>query len=94
LEPPVLLLQLLDTKRALDRPRENLGLERLSAEIVRAERDRLERVRAIVLPGQHDHLGVRSEHVHLFEQAETFARVVRIRRKPEIHGHHRRLATS
>ena len=50
-----------------------LGLERLGAEVVGAERDRPQRVRAIVLAGQDDHLGVRRERVDLLEQLTTLA---------------------
>ena len=40
-------------------PGEELRLEGLGAEVVRAEVDGAKRMRTIVLTGQHDHLGFR-----------------------------------
>src|SRR6185437_2386712 len=53
--------------------------------------DRLQGVGAVVLAGQHDHLGIRGESVDLLEELQTFGRVVGLRRQPEIHGDDRRL---
>ena len=73
LQPPVLLLQVVQAERAVDGQRQQLGLERLGEEVVGAEPDRAHGVGAVVLPGQHDHLGVRRELEDLLEQLEALA---------------------
>ena len=72
LQPPVLPLQIVQAERAIDRQREELGLERLREEIVRAAADRAHGVGAVVLSGQHDDLGVRRELEDLLQQLEPF----------------------
>ncbi len=73
---------------------EQLGLERLRVEIVGAEADRLDRVRAVVLAGDHDDLRVRRDRQHLGEQREALGRAVRVRRQPEVHRDDRRLVAT
>ena len=81
-------------ERLIDRPREDFRLEWLGAEVVGTERDRLERVGAIVLPREHDHLGVRRKRMDLVQQRESFRRVIRMGRQAEIHGDDRGLVAA
>src|SRR5262245_1115233 len=90
-EAAILLLQLVQTVGAVDGQAEELGFERLGVEVVRAEPDRLDGVRAVVLPGEHDHLRVRREGEHLLEELQALARVVGLRGQAEVHRDHDRL---
>src|SRR5579864_7738580 len=87
----VFLLQLVNAKRAVDRPGQQLGLERLRAEVMRTEADRLQCICPVVLPGQYDHLGPRNECMQLRQQLESLGGIVGLRRKPAIHRDDSRL---
>ncbi len=50
LQPPVFFLQFVHAERPVDRPRQDFRLERLGAEVMRAERDRLQRIRRSFCP--------------------------------------------
>ena len=65
--------------------RQQLGLERLGAEVVRAEADGLQRVGAVVLSGEHDDLGVGRERVDLLEQLRPSVGSSGCGGKPEVH---------
>ncbi len=94
MQAAILFLQLVHAKRPVYRPRQNLGFEWLGAEIVRPKRDRLQRIDPVVLPGEHDDLGVGRKCIYLLEQQESFARIVRMRRQPQIHRDDGRLAAA
>ena len=91
LQPLVLRLQVVDAECPVDRPGQELGLERLGAEIMRAETDRLQGVRTVVLSGQHDHLGRRGERADLLQQPQTLGRIVGMGRQAQVHRDNGRL---
>ena len=93
LQASVLGLQLGQSKRALNRQVEQLRLEGFGKKIIGAQRDGAQGVGLVVLPRQHNHLGVRIGRKYLFEQAETFGHRVRVGRQPQVHGHHGRRMT-
>ena len=84
----VLLLQFVHAEGALDHQRQHVRLERLREEVVGAEFHRLQGVLAVLLAGQHDHLGVRGDREDLLQRAEALVRVVRARRQAQVHRHH------
>ena len=89
LQAPILLLQVEEPKRAVDREREQLGLEWLGEEIVRAHSHGTHGVRAIVLPGQHDDLGVGCGGEDLLQQREPLGDRIGIGRQAEVHRDNR-----
>jgi hypothetical protein len=91
LEPAVLLLQVVQAEGALDDEGQELRLERLRVEVVRAKPDRLHRVRAVVLAGEDDHLRVGEERERLLQASQALGRLVRRGREPEVHRRDRRL---
>ena len=94
LQSPVLGLQLEQPESPVYRQSEQLGLEGLGEEIVGAERNSSQRVGLVVLPGQHDHLGVRVDLQQLLEQPEALADRIGVWRQSQVHRHHRRLVAT
>ena len=78
LQPSIFFLDLMQTKRTLDGERKQIRLERLCVKIVGTKPDRLQRVRAVVLPGKHDYLRVWCQRKNLLKQREAFGRIVRM----------------
>ena len=76
---------------ALDGEIEQLGLEGLGEEVVGAHADRAQRIAAVVLTGQCDHLGGRREREDLLEGLESFIGGVRVGRQAQIERGHQRL---
>ena len=87
----VLLLQLVHPERALDHQLKDVGLERLREEVVGAQFNRLQGILAILLPGQHDHLGVGRDRKDLLQGSKALVRIVRTRRQAQVHRHDRGL---
>ena len=58
---------------ALDDRAQHLELDRLLAEIVGAEADRLQRVPALAIAGDDDHLGLGRDAQHFIQRGEAFA---------------------
>ena len=94
LKAPVLLLQIVNTECPLEHQRQDHGFEWFLAKIVGTQGDCLERVGAVVLPGKDDHLGVGCQCVNLLEELQALSRVVRTRRKTEVHRDDGRLVAT
>ena len=91
LQPPVLLLDLVQMKGARDDQAEVVDVDRLLVEIVGAHADRLEGAFACAVAAGDDHLGVGLEAQDLRQHGETLVGAVGVGRKAEIESHHGRL---
>ena len=91
LQTPVLGLQFEQPERAVNRQSQQLRLEGLGKKVVGPQRNGAQRIRLVVLAGEHDHLDVGVQRQQLLQQAKAFADGIRVRRQPQVHGDHRRL---
>jgi hypothetical protein len=80
-----------DMQRAGDHQLQHVGFERLLEEIVGAKVDRLDRVRAVEIAGDDDHLGERCQRQDLLQRGQTLGGAVHVGRQSEVEQHHRRL---
>jgi hypothetical protein len=83
-------LQLGQAERALHREVEQLGLKRFGQEVVGAHGHRPQGIGLVVLPGQHDHLGVGSAASICSSSLKPSETRIRVGRQPQIHGDHGR----
>ena len=72
-KPAVLVLQPMQVETALDDRAQHLELDRLLAEIVGAEADRLQRGPALAVAGDDDHLGLGRDAQYLIQRGHAFA---------------------
>jgi hypothetical protein len=88
LQAAVFLLQLGQAVGAFDGQRQHLGVEGLGLEVVGAQGHRAQRVRLVVLAGEHDDLQVGVDVQHLAQQLEAFRHRIGVGRQTQVHGHH------
>jgi hypothetical protein len=91
LQPAIFLLDVVQAGSPADGYRQQIGVDRLLVEIIGAHGDSAHCIGSVVMTGDDDHLGVRCERQHLFEQTETLGDAPRIGRQTEIQGDYRRL---
>ena len=91
LQTPVLGLQFEQPERAVDRQPQQLRLEGLGEKVVGTQCDRAQRIRLVVLAGEHDHLDVGVQRQQLLQQAKALADGIWVGRQAQVHGDHRRL---
>ena len=94
LQTAVLLLQFEQPERALDGEVQHLGLEGLGQEVVGTERHGAQRVGLVVLPRQHDDLGVGVGGEQLLEELEAFGNRIGVGRQAEVHRHDGRVVAA
>jgi hypothetical protein len=73
---------------ALDDQPQDVVVHGLLVEIVGAHADGLDRVLAVELPRDHDHLGVRGSPQGLDQGEETLGDALRVRRQAQVLQHH------
>jgi hypothetical protein len=78
-------------ERAPQHDLELLDVDRLDEEVVGALVDRAQRVRALLAPRDHDHLGGGVREAQRFERREALLDAGRVRRQPEVERDHRGL---
>ena len=87
----VLVLQPMQVETALDDRAQHLELDRLLAEIVGAEADRLQRGPVLAIAGDDDHLGLGRDAQYFLQRGQAFGHAIRIGRQAEIQDHDRRV---
>ena len=93
-QAPVFGFQLIDPARPIDDQRQNCRVDRLGAEVIRAEPDGAHRVFLLILAADDDDLGIRRDFENLFQRRKPFDGRIRMRRQAEIERHHRRPETA
>jgi hypothetical protein len=93
-EAAVLRLELMQPEGAIDEQLQRVYVDGLLVEIVGAEADRLERVVAVLVAGDDDHLGGRPGLQDVLQGGEALGDAFGIRRQPEVLQHDRRIVAA